>query len=269
MFSKTISKVALAVCSAFVAASAGAAIIEWDFTTGVVTEIDPDTYFNARSMTVSGVEATASAWSNTADQNGTSNIVIQSAYLGLYGGGGLGVTNRDAIRCNSNNGGDRCELTSPEHAVDNDQRFDSVRISFGPTPVNLTNVAVGYVDDDADITVLASNGAALDGRTYGGVTTGLVAAGWTLIGNYANLAQNTLRSISNTAYATDWLIIAYHPDFGSGENLSEGNDHFKLKLVQGDTRQVRATLQVPEPGTLLLLGAALVVIWWRRRVGRR
>jgi hypothetical protein len=90
-----------------------------------------------------------------------------------------------------------------------------------------------------------------------------VAAGWTLIGNYANLAQNSLKSISNTAYATDWLFIAYNPAFGSGDGLGKGNDYFKLKLVQGDTRQV------PEPGTLLLLGAAVAGIWTGRRRAKR
>jgi len=274
MVSRTISKLALAVGSAFVAASAGAANINWNFSSSTENALNSGAFANTRSVTSSSITATASAWSNTADQTvgmvTTSNVVIDSAYLGLYGGG-MGVTNRDGTNdttgCSSN-GGDRCEGTigntiAPEHAVDNNQRYDSVRISFGATQVNLKEVTVGYVSGDADITVLASNGAALSGRTYGG-TTGLLAAGWTLIGNYADLAQNTAKSIGNAVFATDWLFIAYNPVFGNGTaGLTDGNDNFKLQLVTGDTRKV------PEPGTLLLLGAALAGIWTGRRRAAR
>jgi hypothetical protein len=275
MFSRTISKVALGVCSAFAAASVGAATISWNFITSTENALSNGTYGNSRYLSSGGVTATASAWSNTANQTvggvTTADVVIDSAYLGVYPpSGGLGATNRDGTTdtssCTSGSG-DRCEGTPgntipPEHAIDNNQRFDSVRISFGTTAINLKEILVGYVSGDADITVLASNNAALSGRTYGG-TTGLLAAGWTLIGNYADLTAGVAKSIANTTFATDWLIIAYNPIFGTGNYLTGGDDNFKLKLVTGDTRQ-----QVPEPGTLLLLGAALAGIWSRRRVAR-
>jgi PEP-CTERM motif len=272
MVSRTKTRTAIAVafgmCGALMASSVGAATITWDFTSGGWTETNPGNFGNTASKIVSGVQATASAWSDTVN---ATNTQIENAYLGLYSGG-LGVTNRDGTNdttgCPGSGGtsNDRCEgsignTQSPEHSIDNNERTDAVRIQFG-SQVNLTSLILGYVSGDADITVLASNGAALSGKNYAVNATGLLAAGWNFIGNYANIAEGSLKSIPNTTYATDWLIIAYNPAFGTGTNLQSGDDFFKVKLVTGNTRQV------PEPGTLLLLGIALAGLYGRRAVRR-
>ena len=270
MLSKRSIGVALAVWGGLAATAATAATITWDFSSNGWTETSAGTWGNTRYATSSGVQATASAWSNTTDGAAGANTVIQNAYLGLYGGG-VGVTNRDGATATSSTcggiagGGDYCEGTptntiSPEHAVDSNQRYDSVRIRF-TTAVNLTSILLGYVDTDSDVTILASNGAALSGRTYGGAT-GLVAAGWSVVGNFSNVAQNVVTSIASSTYATDWLILAYNPAFG--ETWTAGNDYFKLQAL------TTYSGTVPEPGTLLLLGGmALAGIWSGRRAKRR
>ena len=270
MLSRTVIGITLGLWAVAAASVATAATITWDFSSGGWTETGAGTFGNTRYATSSGVQATASAWSNTMDGAAGTNTVIQDAYVGLYGGG-VGITNRDGAAATSSTcsgitgGGDTCEGTptntiSPEHAIDSNQRYDSLRIRFN-TAVNLTSILLGYVDTDADITILASNGAALSGRTYGGAT-GLVAAGWSVVGNFANVAQNIVTSIANSTYATDWLIIAYNPAFG--ETWTAGNDYFKLQAVTAYSRTV------PEPGTLLLLGGMVLAgIWSGRRAKRR
>jgi hypothetical protein len=264
---KILRRVVLGACVAMSAVPASAAIT-WDFTSGLTQgAVNAGTYGNTRYETDGGVKVTASAWSNTV---GSANTAIDSAYLGFYSGNGLGVTNRDGSS-SCPGGSDNCEGTpsvtiAPEHAVDNNDRYDAVLLHFD-SAVNLLQVAIGYKDTDADISVLASNGAALSGRTYDGAT-GLVNAGWDIIGNYANLDTGlaNARSIPNTKFATDWLILAYNPAFGSGTNLGEGNDYFKLSAVIGNTRPPG---NAPEPGTALLLGAAVIGGLWRKRRAQR
>jgi hypothetical protein len=101
---------------------------------------------------------------------------IQDALLATYSGG-LGVTNRDI------SAGDWNEDQSPEHAMDNIDRYDSVQFAFSQA-IKLTGLEVGWIGDDSDITVLAYTGAgspALGGSTYGS----LLSSGWTFIGHYA------------------------------------------------------------------------------------
>lgn len=242
-----------------------AAAITWDFTSGLTEAgTNSGTFGNTRYETDGGVKVTASAWSNTVN---STNTKIESAYLGLYTGG-LGVTNRDG----ASGGGDTNEGTptntiSPEHAVDNNDRYDAILLHFDQA-VNLSSVSIGFKDTDADITVLASNGATLLGNTYGGAT-GLVAAGWSLIGNYADLTTSAAKSIANSLYKTDWLILAYNPDFGSGANLGSGNDYFKVSVVTGNLYKPPPPGNAPEPGTAFLLGAAMIGGLWNRRRSKR
>lgn len=242
-------------------AAPAAAAISWDFTTGSTQGGAVNTFANTRSKTVDGVMVTASAWSNTV---GSANTNIESAYLGSYSGG-LGVTNRDGPNADANEGTPTITV-SPEHGVDNNQRYDSVLLHFS-SAVNLLSVAIGFKDTDADISVLASNGAALAGRAYDGAT-GLVAAGWDIIGNYSNLSTSSAQSIANTTFATDWLILAYNPAFGAvGQSgFGSGNDYFKLSAITGVKRPPG---NAPEPGTAFLLGAAMIGGLWSRRRGKR
>ena len=149
-----------------------------------------------------GVTATAQAYSNTNDgTSGTSNTALgstdritaatyklETAYLASYGTNGLGVNNQDGT--NSTTNGDDGDLagTVPEHAIDNNQRYDSVLFSF-TNKVDLTSMTTGYVNctgtsctPDSDFTVWYYSG--LGTPTLSGNTYASPGAGWTLLGSY-------------------------------------------------------------------------------------
>ncbi len=217
------------------------------------------TFNNTTSNTQNGVTATASAWSNTA---GATNTLLDSAYLTTWGSSGLGVKNKDF------NNGDTYEGNDPEHAIDNDQRKDSVLFSFSGDKVNLSSTYFGWVSSsygygDSDFSVYAFTGAGsadLAGVTY--TDAGMAAAGWTLVGHHGGGSSAGWKTINaSSIYSSYWLIGA-----NSGTNDSK-KDAFKLLKVAGTTCADNPRGDgcgytppggVPEPGTLLLMGAGFL-----------
>lgn len=53
--------------------------------------------------------------------------------------------------------GDYDEGKSPEHAVDNEQRWDAILFSFSEA-INLTQIGLSWYANDADISVLHTTG---------------------------------------------------------------------------------------------------------------
>ena len=189
-------------------------------------------YGNTRTATatVDGTEVTvtASAYANTKN---SSNTVLETAYLSWWNDGdgnapptgGLGVTNRD--KCTSSSScGDYNEGSSPEHAMDNEQRWDAILFSFSEA-INLTQIGLSWYSNDADISVLAYQPGTIGGTayadpatpiladgstTYAGLTT--LAEGWSLVGNYADLQQRTnmTASLGTDKVSSHWLVMAYN-----------------------------------------------------------
>ncbi len=229
---------------------------------------DTWTFNNQTSNTQGGITATASGWSNTV---GSANVLLDSAYITLNGSSGLGVRNNDCTGFSNCTGGtsgrDANEGVSPEHAIDNNGRVDSILFSF-TDKVNLTSFSAGWVSTDSDFTVLAYTGAGTPASLANQSYAGLLSNGWSLIGNILAGASTGAHDFSNSTYSSYWLIGALNT-FVGGDPTKAGNDNFKLISLAGCTCDNAPPGTpgcstggggggVPEPGTLLLMGAGLL-----------
>lgn len=229
---------------------------------------DTWTFNNQTSNTQGGITATASGWSNTV---GSANILLDSAYITLNGSSGLGVRNNDCTGYSNCTGGttgrDTNEGVSPEHSIDNNGRVDSILFSF-TDKVNLTSFSAGWVSTDSDFTVLAYTGAGNPASLANQSYAGLLSNGWSLIGNFLGDASTGAHDFANNTYSSYWLIGALNT-FVGGDPAKAGNDYFKLISLAGCTCDNAPPGTpgcstggggggVPEPGTLLLMGAGLL-----------
>lgn len=244
-----------ALCGAVVLLLAGqaSAATTWTLTTGTVNGVGTDP----------AVTATATAWANTGAGGTTDTQVLEQqnapGNFVLYSGG-LGINNRDG--CSSGTGCDVGDLasTAPEHAIDNEQRYEMVMLSFNAR-VNLTGVSFGWIGSDSDYTILAYTPLSAP-STLAGQTWGALNSGWSAIGNYANAPINTQLATGTGVYSSYWLIGAYNPLAGGSSGWTNNNDYLKLKSVVGTVRT--SETKVPEPGSLALIGLALLSMLYMR-----
>lgn len=193
------------------------------------------------------------------DSNTASNCVPQ---LKWYSGGGYGISSNST------------DTGVPAHATDNVGNKESLLINFGAN-TKLEAVNIGYKSGDSDITVLAWAGAGTPiapTTTYGGSVTGLIAKGWVLVGNYADVVVNAAQAVNAAGVSSSyWLVMAYNSVFGTvnsgnrgtGVDLDGGDDYVKFYSVAYSTTQPN-TGKVSEPATVLMFGAALIGLIGRR-----
>lgn len=256
------------------------ALITWNFGSGCNTS--GQTFGNSCSWTAGGVTVTATAWSTT---QSTTNTNLEDAYLGSYTGG-IGVTNRDGAVATSSCGTDKdcgegtpTTSVAPEHAMDNNGRTDAILFTFS-TAVSISQLQVGYpssgqttcngVSCDSDLTLLAYTGSGSASLAGANIST-LTSNGWSLIGSYADVADNAA-NVSTPITSKQWLVNPYNGIGGCIKSANDptatcntGDDYAKVLALGGD----KPSNKVPEPNTLLLLGiAATVGAWGKRQLGR-
>lgn len=223
-----------------------------------------------------GPTTTVTAWSATS----TSNFSI--AEVARYGDSGFGVRNTVS-------GGTDYEPS--QHSLDNDGRTDLMLFYFGGTQVSLDFVKMGWTTNDSDFSLLAYTGADQTptqmatkmtgydttgvGAGQDGLVTGTPASGWSLVNHFPNVSTNntavTVAGLNpnGTAKAGDtysswWIVSAYNSGYG-GTALDNVADYVKLVQLSGE---VKPGTGVPEPGTLALVGVAMIGMFSLRRRSR-
>jgi hypothetical protein len=219
------------------------------------------------------IGATATGWANTEGNSSTySSQTLEKGELRAWSGG-LGVRNLDYST--TANGGesriDTSEGTDPEHATDNNERYDSILYSFNQA-ISLTGVSFSWYStssgyNDSDITVLAYTGdTSVVGFNIESKLTGLkydelVANGWTFVQQIGGSASYS-KAISPTTSSSYWLIGAANP-LVNGATLDGSKDAIKIASLTGKvTTQYtkQDTPSVPEPGSLALLGLGSLIL---------
>jgi PEP-CTERM motif len=266
---------------------------------------------NNVSSTDGGITSDAGAYANTLTAGTNTNALttygtIDTATIGTYGTNGLGIYNKDGVStstaCRSSSTstttGDCGDVApqSPEHAMDNNQRFEAMLFTFS-SDVQVTHAQVGWDlsgTRDSDLTVLryTLGGSPVDGFKDKSFAD-LLDNGWELVGNYANAAVSSavvpgqgdvalpgVIALGTTASQTSsaWIVAPFlggtSSTFGGqGKTSAPGvtdddgpsatyakYDYVKVLALYGTpvTPPGGGGGTVPEPTTIALLGAGLI-----------
>jgi hypothetical protein len=276
MKSATVSRIAAA-CAAAVMSVPALAAGTWDFSvcngssssagTAAGSQSGSGAVGNAYNCAATGTttrDLTVTAWGAVSSTNNT----YGTAFVSNQGTSGFGVGSQSE-------GG--AAVVSPNDALDNDPSNlapNLILLKFS-SAVILDKVTLGWSMYDADLTIMAYTGSLapssfIAGKNASTLTSGGASAGWSLVQNVGDVAPDSAYGGSGTDinYGVNsggiasayWLISAYNSSFGGG-TMDTIVDYAKLLGVT--TRD--ATAKVPEPGSLALAAAALLMLWTRRR----
>lgn len=297
-FNQVLSALVLAGAGMLVAAPAAA---QGTFTpgSGTAQNCNPASSPIAQfSCTNGSVTATMTSWGYFGSAFDTGVTTAQSGWvqgtMGDFDGSGIGAyTGRYETSGGSPSG---------QHGFDNittgcgtstvsgnaglDQRnsgcggsVEALLLNFGNSKVNLTQIGVGWISGDADISVYRWDGAAsgpnMTTQTVQNSTSGAGSmAGWTLVGSPTDFNSSPSTSpVGGNQFSSYFLVTTYFgATYTSGNTFDMGNDRFKFNTFtanlcvgtltggnggNGGNGATCGTNQTPEPTSLALVGLAL------------
>lgn len=229
---------------------------------GASTLNDPNNTYIDRFAT-----GTLGAWSG--------GIGVQSAEDGTFGS--------SPHHAFDNDGGNGNDSETPDEAPDGD--VDAALFQFDQS-VTLTNISLGWSQYDSDLSILAyipTNADPTVPTILDKTFSDLLASGWQLVGNYADVAPGGSGSaaISTAVSSSYWLVSAFTTcanatradstctagPSANGGSLDFGNDYFKISSLTGNFSTTSGGNNgVPEPSIYLLLSIGL--LGWRMNSNR-
>lgn len=225
------------VCGALLAAAVSArpaAAIEWDLDGS--SSAQSQLTFDAVGTATEDIKVRGYFASNA---NGTG--AFDTGYVQNWSGG-VGVLAND-------------DSGSPQHSVDNNGKDNFLLIEFDDPNYLLTAFQIGWYQSDSDIEVWVGGADLGDNFSLedsGGLCTNacdysdLAALGFTKVSVFYNVVVGSWVTV-NTDVTGQYVIFA-------GE-YGDYDDYFKLSGIRGQEE-----IEVPEPGSMLILSSALVVL---------